>query len=220
MGRREGKFELAHGGTLLLDEIGDLPLSMQGKLLRGLQEGEIDRVGGSRPVRVDVRLIAATNRDLEALVEEGGFRIDLLYRLDVLAIELPPLRERGEDITRLAHHFLRRFAAINDKSVNGIEADALAALQAWTWPGNVRELENAIERAVGLCRSERIGREDLPERIARAEASSQVMHIAVGTPLEEIERLAIAETLKLTAGDKRRAAMLLGIAVRTIYRKL
>ena len=220
VGRREGKFELAHGGTLLLDEIGDLPLAMQGKLLRVLQEGEIERVGGSRPVPVDVRLVAATNRDLEVLVEEGGFRVDLLYRLDVVAIELPPLRERGEDITRLAHHFLRRFAAINDKSVNSIEADALTALQAWTWPGNVRELENAIERAVVLCRSDRVGRDDLPERIARAETSSQVMHIAVGTPLEEIERLAIAETLKLTSGDKRRAAMLLGIAVRTIYRKL
>ena len=220
VGRREGKFELAHGGTLLLDEIGDLPLAMQGKLLRVLQEGEIDRVGGSRPVPVDVRLVAATNRDLEALVEEGGFRVDLLYRLDVVAIELPPLRERGEDITRLAHHFLRRFAAINDKSVKSFEPDALAALQGWTWPGNVRELENAIERAVVLCRGDRIGRDDLPERVAKAEAGSQVMHIAVGTPLEEIERLAIAETLKLTGGDKRRAAMLLGIAVRTIYRKL
>ena len=218
--RREGKFELADGGTLLLDEIGDLPLSMQGKLLRVLQENEIDRIGGSRPVPVNVRLVAATNRDLEALVEEGGFRSDLLYRLDVVAIELPPLRERGEDIPRLAHHFLRRFAAINDKSVQAFDADALTALQAWTWPGNVRELENAIERAVVLCRGDRVGIDDLPERIASAEAGSQVMHIAVGTPLEEIERLALAETLKLTGGDKRRAAMLLGIAVRTIYRKL
>ncbi len=218
--RRDGRFQLADGGTLLLDEIGDLPLAMQGKLLRALQEGEVERIGGSRPIRFDVRLVAATNRDLEALVKDGGFRSDLLYRLDVISIELPPLRERGEDIPRLANHFLRRLAAINHKAVSGFEADALAALQAWTWPGNVRELENVIERAVVLCRGERVTLEDLPDRVAQAEGGSRLMRIAVGTPLEEIERLAIDETLKMTGGDKRRAAMLLGIAVRTIYRKL
>ncbi len=218
--RRDGRFQLADGGTLLLDEIGDLPLPMQGKLLRAIQEGEVERIGGSRPIPFDVRLVAATNRDLEALVEEGRFRSDLLYRLDVIAIELPPLRERGEDIPRLAHHFLRRLAAVNHKALSGFEPEALAALQAWTWPGNVRELENAIERAVVLCRGERVALEDLRDRVAQAEGSGGLMQIAVGTPLEEIERLAIAETLKMTGGDKRRAAMLLGIAVRTIYRKL
>jgi len=152
VGRRDGRFQVADGGTLLLDEIGDLPANLQAKLLRVLQEGEVERLGGGRPERVDVRLIAATNRDLDAEIAAGRFRSDLYYRLNVIAIELPPLRERGDDVPRLAQHFLRRFAAANDKPVRSIEGDALAALSAWTWPGNVRELENVIERAVVLSR--------------------------------------------------------------------
>ena len=215
-----GRFQQADGGTLLLDEIADLPLGLQGKLLRVLQEGEVQRVGASVPMRVDVRVIAATNRSLEAEVAQGRFRADLFYRLHVICVEMPPLRERGEDIPGLAHHFLRRFSAVNHKGLLAISPEAMAALQAYTWPGNVRELENAIERAVVLARGDTIGAGELPERIVRAEGGSRILSIAVGTPLEEIERLAIAETLKLTGGDKRRAAMLLGIAVRTIYRRL
>ena len=218
--KRDGKFQLARGGTLLLDEIGDLPLPLQAKLLRVLQEGEVERLGAGLPEPVDVRLVAATNRDLEQEIEQGRFRRDLYYRLHVVAIELPPLRERSGDIPRLANHFVQRFAAVNSKDVRAIDKDALAALAAWAWPGNVRELENVIERAVVLCRDTSIALADLPERIASAEGGSRVLHIPVGTPLEEMERLAIAETLKLTSGDKRKTARLLGIAVRTIYRKL
>ena len=218
--RTDGRFQQADGGTLLLDEIADLPLGLQAKLLRVLQEAEVQRVGGGPPTRVDVRVVAATNRDLEAEVQAGRFRSDLFYRLHVIAIDLPPLRERGEDIPGLAQHFLRRFAAANAKPNLVLTPEAMAALQAWTWPGNVRELENAMERAVVLARTDAIGLAELPDRIVHAEGGSRVMSIAVGTPLEEIERLAITETLKLTGGDKRRAALLLGIAVRTIYRRL
>ena len=218
--RREGKFQVAHGGTLLLDEIADLPPPLQAKLLRVLQEGEVERLGGGRPERVDVRLVAATNRNLEEEIAAGRFRQDLYYRLHVIAIELPPLRERGEDIPRLALHFMRRFAAINDKPVDSIDPEALTALSAWSWPGNVRELQNVLERAVVLSRNTSLGLADLPQQIATAEGGSRVLHIPVGTPLEEMERLAIAETLKMTGGDKRKTARLLGIAVRTIYRKL
>ncbi len=218
--RTDGRFQQADGGTLLLDEVGELPTALQAKLLRVLQEGEVQRVGAPGAQRVDVRVVAATNRDLEAEVEAGRFRPDLFYRLHVIVLELPPLRQRSEDIPTLALYFLRRFAAVNGKAVGAISPEAMEKLQAWTWPGNVRELENAMERAVVLARGDVIGPADLPDRIVRAEGGSRVLSIPVGTPLEEIERLAIAETLKLTGGDKRRAAILLGIAVRTIYRRL
>ena len=220
--RTDGKFQQADGGTLLLDEIGDLPPGMQAKLLRVLQESEVQRVGSAQAQRVDVRVVAATNRNLEKEVEAGRFRADLFYRLHVIAIELPPLRARGEDIPGLAMHFLRRFAHQNQKPLVAIAPDAMAALQAWTWPGNVRELENTMERAVVLARGDRISLQELPERIARVEMEgpSRVLHIQVGTPLEEVERLLITETLHLTGGDKRRAAALLGMAIRTLYRRL
>ena len=212
VGRRDGKFQVANGGTLLLDEIGDLPSPLQAKLLRVLQEGEVERLGSAFPESVDVRLVAATNRDLQEEIAAGRFRQDLYYRLHVVAIELPPLRERGEDVPRLAQHFMRKFSAVNGKAIGTIDADALTALSAWRWPGNVRELENVLERAVVLCRGDTIGLADLPKQIAAAEGGSSVLHIPVGTPLEE--------TMKMTGGDKRRTARLLGIAVRTIYRKL
>ncbi|HAN31597.1 MAG TPA: hypothetical protein DCQ06_08385 [Myxococcales bacterium] len=218
--RRDGRFHLAHAGTLLLDEIGDLPLPLQGKLLRVLQESEVERVGGSGPESVDVRVVAATNRNLQEEVQAGRFRQDLFYRLNVIAIELPALRERGDDIPRLANHFMRRFSASNQKEIQRIDVDAMEALCAWSWPGNVRELENVIERAVVLARGAEITSEDLPANITGAEGDQRIMHIPVGTPLEEIERLALIETLRMTGGDKRRAANLLGVAVRTIYRKL
>jgi two-component system, NtrC family, response regulator HydG len=218
--RRDGKFQLADGGTLLLDEIGDLPLGLQGKLLRALQEGEIERVGGDRPQRVDVRVVAATNRDLRQDVAAGRFREDLYWRLDVIRIELPPLRARSEDVPALAQHFLRRFSAANSRDIAGFDADALDALMAYRWPGNVRELENVTERAVVLCKSERIGRVDLPAHIGQQVAPQRAITFAVGTSLDEMERIAIDATLRMTGGDKRQAAALLGIAVRTIYRKL
>ena len=220
--RTDGRFQQADGGTLLLDEVGELPPATQAKLLRVLQESEVQRVGSAQSQRVDVRVVAATNRNLEREVEQGRFRADLFYRLHVIAIDLPPLRARGEDIPGLAMHFLRRFAGQNHKPVVGVDADAMAALCAWTWPGNVRELENTMERAVVLTRTDRITLQELPERIAQVETAgpSRVLHIQVGTPLEEVERLLITETLRLTGGDKRRTASLLGMAVRTLYRRL
>ncbi len=217
---KPGQFQLAEQGTLLLDEIADLPLGLQAKLLRVLQEGEVQRVGGALPQRVEVRLLAATNRDLEAEVEAGRFRADLYYRLAVITIELPPLRQRADDVTSLAQYFLRRFALQNGKASLALSHEAMAALQSYAWPGNVRELENAMERAVVLARGETILPSDLPDRVARSEGGSSEIRFAAGTPLEEIERMAIAETLRLTGGDKRRAAALLGIAVRTLYRRL
>ncbi len=217
---KPGQFQLAEHGTLLLDEIADMPLNLQAKLLRVLQEGEVQRVGGALPQRVDVRLLAATNRDLEAEVEAGRFRADLYYRLAVICIELPPLRQRADDVTSLAQYFLRRFALQNGKPTLALSHEAMAALQSYAWPGNVRELENAMERAVVLARGETIMPSDLPERVARSEGGRSEISFAAGTPLEEIERMAIAETLRLTSGDKRRAAALLGIAVRTLYRRI
>jgi two-component system response regulator HydG len=218
--RRDGRFQAASDGTLLLDEVGDLPLPLQGKLLRAIQEGEVDRVGSPTPEAVDVRVIAATHRDLQAEAEAGRFRTDLLYRLNVITIELPPLRARPGDVPALAQHFLRRFAERNNKPVRALTPAALEALQAHTWPGNVRELENVIERAVVLCREDVIDLPDLPPQLQEGGDDGRVMQIPVGTSLEEIERIALHETLRMTGGDKRRAAALLGIAVRTIYRRL
>lgn len=218
--RKPGRFELADGGTLFLDEIGELHHDMQAKLLRVLQEGEFERVGGSQTQRVDARIVAATNRDLDAEVKAGRFREDLFYRLNVIQMTLPPLRDRQGDIPLLVQHFIERFAARNGKPVRGLSGEALQALQAWSWPGNVRELENLIERAVVLCRGESIGVDELPDAMRDGEPERRSVTIALGTPLEDVERLLIRETLALTRGDKRLAAQLLGIATRTIYRKL
>ena len=219
--RKEGRFKLADGGTLLLDEIGEIAPAVQVKLLRVLQEGEFERLGGTQTVRVDVRIVAATNKNLGEEVRRGRFREDLFYRLNVIAINLPSLRERRDDIPLLATHFLRVYCDKNRKEIRGFQRDALEALSAWDWPGNVRELENTIERAVVLARGETIRREDLPDHIAESEAA-QLPHItvALGTPLEDVEKQLIRETLRMTSGDKRLAAQLLGIATRTIYRKI
>ncbi|GMV41233.1 MAG: sigma-54-dependent Fis family transcriptional regulator [Myxococcales bacterium] len=219
--RKEGRFKLADGGTLLLDEIGEVAPAVQVKLLRVLQEGEIERLGGTQPVKVDVRIVAATNKNLAEEVKRGRFREDLFYRLNVIAINLPPLRERRDDIPLLATHFLRIFCDKNRKEIRGFQRDALEALAGWDWPGNVRELENTIERAVVLCRGDTVRREDLPEHIAESD-NAPLPHItvALGTPLEDVEKQLIRETLRMTNGDKRLAAQLLGIATRTIYRKI
>jgi two-component system response regulator HydG len=223
--RKEGRFERAHGGTLFLDEVGDMSPGVQVKLLRVLQDGVVERLGGTQPVKVDVRLVTATNRDLAAEVKAGRFREDLFYRLDVVAVRLPSLRERREDIPLLASAFLRRLAAENGKAIAGFAPAALAALEAYDWPGNVRELLHAVERAVVLTRSDTVDVGDLPEavRMARPGAGpvgAPAVTVPIGTPLEEVERLVIRETLRHTRGDKNLAARLLGVAARTIYRKL
>lgn len=218
--RKEGRFELADGGTLLLDEVGDLSAATQAKLLRVLQEGEFERVGGTKTLKVDVRIVAATNQDLTALVKERRFREDLYYRLNVITIEIPPLRERKEDIPLLAHHFLRRYATKNRREISGFSEPALEQLRAYPWPGNVRELEHAVERAVILARGNLIDLTDLPATVSQAEPASRVVQIPIGMPLDEVEQRLIEETLRLTKGNKELAAKLLGIASRTIYRKL
>ncbi len=218
--RKEGRFQLADGGTLLLDEVGDLSPLTQSKLLRVLQEGEFEPLGGTRTLRVDVRVLAATNQDLGQLVKDRRFREDLYYRLNVIVIQLPPLRERREDIPLLAQHFLRRFAAKNHREIDGFTEAALARLVDYPWPGNVRELEHAVERAVILARGRLLDVADLPEAVSHAEPATRVVPIPLGTPLDEVELRLIEETLKLTKGNKELAAKLLGIASRTIYRKL
>jgi two-component system response regulator HydG len=223
--RKEGRFERAHGGTLFLDEVGETPPAVQVKLLRVLQDGVVERLGGTQPVQVDVRIVAATNKDLAGEVKAGRFREDLFYRLNVVAIRLPPLRERGDDVPLLAAAFLRRIAEKHGKRLAGFTPAALAALVAHDWPGNVRELEHAVERAVVLCRTDAVDVADLPEALRAAEptgaaAGAAAITVPVGTPMEEVERLVIRETLKHTRGDKTLAAQILGIAPRTIYRKL
>ncbi|MBC7793185.1 MAG: sigma-54-dependent Fis family transcriptional regulator [Clostridia bacterium] len=223
--RREGRFERASGGTILLDEIGETTAAVQVRLLRVLQEGEIERVGGEDTVKVDVRVIAATNRNLEEDVREGRFREDLYYRLNVIRVSVPPLRLRYGDVPLLAQHFLSRFAAKNKKSLRGFSEAALKALDAHAWPGNVRELENGIERAVVLCKSDVISVDDLPETIRDAahrerRSDSHGYYVPFGTTLDAIEGRLIRETLERCGGDKKTAARLLGIATRTIYRKL
>jgi two-component system response regulator HydG len=220
VGRRQGRFELADGGTLLLDEVGDLSPLAQAKVLRVLQEGEFEPIGAARTQKVDVRVIAATNQDLAALVADKKFREDLYYRLQVITIGVPPLRERREDIPLLAQAFLGRYAARHRRPVEGFTEEALARLHDHGWPGNVRELEHTIERAIVLAREPFLGLADLPEPIAQAEPATRVVSIPIGMPLEEVELRLIEETLRQTRGNKELAAKLLGIASRTIYRKL
>jgi len=218
--RREGRFQMAHGGTLFLDEVGELDPMIQAKLLRVLQEGEFERLGGTQTLRVDVRVVASTNRNLLDMVREGRFREDLYYRLHVIQLTMPPLRERLEDVPLLAQHFLARYASRNQKDVRSISREAMDVLATHDWPGNVRELENTIEHAVVLCRGDTIRLEDLPDLAESERQDIQYMTIQLGTPLNEIEQQVIQQTLRLTRGNKRLAAQLLGIATRTIYRKL
>ncbi|EDM81073.1 sigma-54 dependent DNA-binding response regulator [Plesiocystis pacifica SIR-1] len=217
---RAGRFQEADGGSLFLDEIGEIPLPVQVKLLRALQEGEVEPVGG-RTTKVDFRLVCATNRDLTQEVKAGRFREDLFYRINVVPIRIPPLRDRLEDVPLLADHFLRMYVSRHGKSVEGISDAALEVMGRYGWPGNVRELENAIERAVVLARGAVIDVDDLPPELRDPQAGhGRQLTFSVGTPLEEVERRMLMETLKFTRGDKRLAADLLGIATRTIYRKL
>ena len=222
--RREGRFVQANGGTLFLDEIGEMPLPLQAKLLRALQEGEVQRVGSDAPLTVDVRVLAATNRDLREEVARRRFREDLYFRLNVISLEVPPLRDRGEDIPVLAAHFLERFAGRNRKSIRGFSPQAVDSLLRYAWPGNVRELENAVERAVILCNGDLITRRELPAAITEAaspeEASSAAVGALAGLPLDELERRAIGETLRCTGDNKSEAARRLGITRATLHNKL
>ncbi len=226
--RHIGRFERAAHGTIFLDEIGHATPHVQARLLRVLQEREVERVGGGAPIAVDVRVVAATNLDLAGEVDAARFRSDLFYRLNVVPIRVPPLRERVEDIALLVEHFITRHAARHRRNVTGITREALDALREHSWPGNVRELENTIERAVVLTREEVIRPDDLPASIqplatARKEAQgspSGSLTVPLGTTLDAIELSVIRQTLAATGGDKNLAARLLGIAPRTIYRKL
>jgi two-component system response regulator HydG len=220
-GRKDGRFELANGGTLFLDEVADLSLVTQPKILRMLQEGEFERLGGTRTIQVDVRIVAATNQDLADMVKEKRFREDLYYRLNVITVRVPPLRERHEDIRLLAQHYLRVYAAKNGRTLDGFSNEALERLESYRWPGNVRELENLIERMVLLARKDRIDAEDLPEEIAGVKRPPRdaILEL-VGTPLADVEQRLLDETLRITGGNKTQAAKLLGIDVRTVARKL
>jgi two-component system response regulator HydG len=218
--RKQGRLAVADKGTLFLDEVGELDIQIQAKLLRVLQEGELTPLAATRPLRVDVRVVAATHRDIEAAVESGDFREDLFYRLNVIKIDIPPLRDRREDIPLLCHHFLARFNEKNHRNLKGFTEDALAALQAYGWPGNVRQLANVIERAIVLSTDDLIGCDDLPDEVASTDPSPKTITIPLGTTLAEAERRIIRDTLNLADGNKRLAAQILGIATRTIYRKL
>ena len=218
---KKGLIELANGGTLFLDEIGDLPLGLQAKLLKFLETYEFIPLGDIHKKHVDIRLISATNKDLEKLIKEGKFREDLYYRLSVIELRIPPLRERKEDIPVLVYYFIEQVSKHYNKTVKGITNEALSCLLNYDWPGNVRELKNVIERAVILARDEYIRPQDLPEKIFKTSPS---LELGVGKSLkealEEYEKLIILNTLKFCNYDKEKSAEVLGIDLATLYRKL
>jgi two-component system response regulator HydG len=222
-GRKEGRFDLASGGTLFLDEVTEMPPLLQVRLLRVLQDGEYERLGGTRTLKTDVRVLAATNRDPEQAVSEGRLRADLYYRLNVIRLHVPPLRERRADIALLARHFIAAHASRNNRDLRGIEPDALAAVERYAWPGNVRELENAMERAVILAREDHIRSVDLlpavRNAVTTANPESERLSFVPGTPLRDVERRMIEATLRQCNGDRALTANLLGITSRTIYRR-
>ncbi len=214
--RHKGRFELADGGSLFLDEIGEVDANVQVKILRALEERRFERVGGQESIEVDTRLIAASNRDLKQMVADGAFREDLFYRLYVVVITLPPLRERKGDILLLLKHFLDDFARENGREVTGFSPEALDLLGAYSWPGNVRELRNVVEQTVVLSRGQRIGVRDLPVHIRETGVGAATN----SGKLEEVEKQAILQTLKETGGNRTRAAERLGISRRTLHRKI
>ena len=225
---RKGLFAEAEGGTLLLDELGEMPAAMQAKLLRVLQDGKLRPVGENRERQIDVRIIAATNRDLEQEVDAGEFRADLYYRLETFALEVPPLRERGDDIDLLVAHFISLFGEQAAQPLRGISTEAMEALRCYAFPGNVRELSNAIERAIVFCRGEQLELTDIPARIHQRQrpplmtqtASVTLFDPAMPPPLKTIEQRYVAYVLQHSQGNKQQAARLLGIGRRTLYRYL
>jgi len=218
--RKLGKFELASGGTILLDEIADMSLAMQAKILRAVQERTFERVGGTRPIKVDTRVIAATNKDLEELMSKGAFREDLYYRLNVVAIHLPALRERKKDIPLLVSHFLRKYNRVDDKNAKGISSQALKLLMDYDWPGNVRELENVIERAVVLGQGDMFLPSDFSLKAGGKPLKSGVTSSSVDISLAEAEKRLIEDTLKLTHWNQTKAAKILRIHRNTLRRKI
>jgi Nif-specific regulatory protein len=218
--RKKGRFELAHGGTIFLDEIGELSPAIQVKLLRVLQEREFERVGGAEPVRTDVRVIAATNRDLEKALGDGGFREDLYYRLNVFPIFIPPLRERKSDVLPLADHFAVKYAREHGKPIKRISISAIDMLAGYHWPGNVRELENTMERAVLMADGEVIHGHHLPPTLQSAEATGTVINSSLGGAVGAFERGLIEDALKSTAGNRAKAARLLSTTERVINYKV
>ncbi len=221
IGDREGKFEYADGGTLFLDEVGEMPMSTQIKFLRVLEEREVARIGSNKVRKVDVRVVAATNADLEQRVKDGTFREDLYYRLKVVSLVLPPLRERSGDIKLLVEHFLRHFAELHGKGVESIDRDALVALLHYPWPGNVRELRNAVESMVVRARGNILTQADLPPEIGpRPTGDAEGWEFLAGRTAEEVERNHIRVTLAMTDGNRLKAASAMGISERTLYRKI
>jgi two-component system response regulator HydG len=218
--RRKGRFEAAHGGTLFLDEVGDMPLSTQAHLLRTLESAEIVRVGSNEPLRVDVRLVAATNRDLAKMVRAGTFRDDLNYRLRVVTIELPPLRERLADLPRLAEHFLAESARRHGKPARSMAPATLDLLMRYAWPGNVRELRNAVESMVVLSRDAVLTPETVPAYVRPAEGGPEILERLSGLRLDDVERALVVHTLRDCEGNRERASQMLGISTRTLYRKI
>ena len=219
VGRREGRFKQADGGTLFLDEISEIPQGTQVKLLRFLQERTFERVGGNETLKVDVRVIAATNRDLESEIKQGRFREDLFYRLNVVTVDLPPLRERRGDIPTLASFFLRRYAAENGRTIEGFSTDALERLSNYGWPGNVRELENVVERAVVLCDTAQVELRHLPKAVVPDGERGGPPPVP-GSTIADLERYAILKTLEACGGSTSKAALILGISTRKVQYKL
>jgi transcriptional regulator with PAS, ATPase and Fis domain len=230
VGQRKGRFEMANNGTLFLDEISEIDLATQVKLLRVLETRQFERVGGTDSINVNIRVIAATNRDLRKYVEEGKFREDLYYRLNVIEIKLPSLKERASDIPILCDHFIREFSERNQRKITGISQSAVSALQAYDWPGNVRELRNTIEKMVVLARGEILEADDVPENIRNALLLKGIALSAMGgmpqtqlvedESLRDMEKRKILDALNAAGGNKSKAAEALGISRRTLHRKL
>ncbi|MEC9353432.1 MAG: sigma-54 dependent transcriptional regulator [Planctomycetota bacterium] len=219
--QKKGRFEFSDRGTLFLDEVGDIPLETQVKLLRVLEDGEITRVGSNKPIKVDVRLISATNREIETLIKDGTFREDLYYRLKVVTVHLPPLRERRQDIPLLLNHFIGEFSQAHKKPVREIEREAVNILSSYAWPGNIRELKHVVENMVVVSQGPVLAVENLPENIHQGEQrSSADVHSLLGVPLKEVEEVLIKATLEQVSGNRQEAARILGIGERTMYRKL
>lgn len=218
--QKEGCFELADKGTLFLDEIGEMPADLQSKFLRVLEDGSFRRLGGTQEIKVDVRVIAATNRNLEEAVEEGFFREDLYYRLNVFNIKLPPLRERSEDIPLLVQSFIEEFNLKNDKNIRGLSREALKILKKYSFPGNVRELKNVIERAVIVSVNDVIEPEDLPETLTSRASKAPTVEFRLGMTMEEVEKQFLFHTINYVDGNKTKAAKMLDISLKTLHNKL
>jgi DNA-binding NtrC family response regulator len=219
--RREGCFEVANGGTLLLDELTEMKVELQAKLLRVIEEGRVRRVGGTTEIPLDVRVLAASNQDVEQAVRDGKLRSDLFYRLNVFTIQLPPLRERADDMPQLIQMFVGHYAQQNNKDVVGVDEECMKALLAYPWPGNVRQLRNVLERALIVCDGRMIRKSDLPDDFrAASNNDGSFIKVPIGSSLEDVEKEMISRTIEFTGGNKTRAAEILGVSAKTLYNKL